>query len=132
MRQSPLLQFTSDAFKVEPGEDDSTSPEVFGKSLAIWLASKLEQQGLKVDNPIAEDLGWFIEVTIKPYKLSIVCANVDGAQDKWQVLAFMEDWLTGPRFDRNNRSETLQALFVLIEKILQQATILSDLRALND
>ncbi|QJC56353.1 hypothetical protein HC248_01658 [Polaromonas vacuolata] len=131
MRQSPLLQFTSTAFKVESGEDDMTSPDVFGKALAIWLAAELKQRGIQANYPIAEDLGWFIPVNIKPYRLSIACANVDGAIDKWQVLAFLEDWLTGPRFDRDNRVETLQALFEVIEKTLQQAPMLSDLQSLG-
>jgi hypothetical protein len=132
MRQSPLIQFTSTAFKTEPNENDATSPGVFGKALAVWLAAELKQQGIEACRPIAEDLGWFIPVNIKPYKLSIACANVDGAHDKWQVVAFVEDWVEDLRFDRNNRTETLGELFDQIKKILQQATLLSDVHTLEN
>jgi hypothetical protein len=46
MTQSPLLEFESVSFAVDPGEDEQTNPGVFGKALATWLSAPLQAGGV--------------------------------------------------------------------------------------
>ncbi|MGZ5272384.1 MAG: hypothetical protein ACXWC6_17365, partial [Ramlibacter sp.] len=75
MKQSPLLEFKSDAFTVAPGEDEATNPGVFGKSLAEWLSGELRAGGLAAGEVIAEDFGWCVPIESKPHALYVACAN---------------------------------------------------------
>ena len=68
--------FKSDLFDIEPGEDDEINPGMYGRQLANWLKSRLEQTGYEVEPVIAEDWGRCIMVSRAPFKLWVGCGNM--------------------------------------------------------
>ncbi len=68
--------FKSDLFDIEPGEDDEINPRMYGRQLAIWLRSRLEQTGYEVEPVIAEDWGRCIMVSRYPFMLWAGCGNM--------------------------------------------------------
>lgn len=69
--------FTSSIFQVEPGEDDEVNPGRYGRQLAVWLKSRLEDRGYEVEPVIAEDWGRCLMLSRKPFSLWVGCGNVD-------------------------------------------------------
>jgi len=68
--------FKSDLFEIEPGEDDEINPGIYGRQLANWLKSRLEQTGYEVEPVIAEDWGRCIVVSRAPFMLWVGCGNM--------------------------------------------------------
>src|ERR1700755_958993 len=93
MKQSPLLDFMSSAFPIEPGEDERTNPGIFGKALANWLAEQLRAQGTAAQTIIAEDFGWCIPIESEPHRLYVACASTEDEQDHWGAFVFAEGGL---------------------------------------
>jgi len=73
--ESPAFLFRSDLFRIDPGEDAETNPYCYGRSLAEWVRSKFIQLGYNVEPIIAEDWGWCVMLTRKPFMLWIACGN---------------------------------------------------------
>lgn len=67
--------FTSTQFHVQEGEEDSTNPGCFGKSLAEWLASELKTIGYSAE-VVPEDWGWCVMCARGEYLLWVGCGNV--------------------------------------------------------
>ena len=67
--------FKSELFNVEPGEDLETNPGCFGKSLAGWLASKLNGVGYATEI-IPEDWGWCVLCNHENFMLWVGCGSI--------------------------------------------------------
>ena len=70
------LWFKSDLFEVEPREDDEINPRMYGRQLAHWLKTRLEQIGYDVEPVIAEDWGRCLMVSRNPFMLWIGCGSI--------------------------------------------------------
>ena len=68
--------FKSTLFEPEPGEDRETNPLRFGKQLAEWLRDRLIENRWNVEPIIAEDWGWCLMCSRKPFALWVGCGNV--------------------------------------------------------
>jgi hypothetical protein len=68
--------FRSNRFEIEPGEDDEINPGIYGKQLAEWLKSRLEERGYKVEPIINEDWGRCLMCLRNPFMLWVGCANM--------------------------------------------------------
>ena len=68
--------FKSNLFEIEPGEDAEINPRVYGRQLANWLKSRLEEVGYDVEPVITEDWGRCIMVSREPFMLWVGCGNV--------------------------------------------------------
>lgn len=68
--------FTSNIFEITKGEDDSTNPACFGKSLAEWLCEKLKAIGYDDAEVIPEDWGWCVLCSNSEVMLWVGCGNV--------------------------------------------------------
>jgi hypothetical protein len=66
----------SDLFQVEPGEDEEINPRMYGRQLAAWLKSRLEEAGYDIEPVIAEDWGRCLMCSRKPFRLWIGCGNM--------------------------------------------------------
>jgi hypothetical protein len=73
---SPIVKFRTDFFKPIAGEDEETNPGVYGKALARWLAEKLKERGVSVDDVFGEDSFWLVDIHPKPFRLFLGCANL--------------------------------------------------------
>ncbi len=90
MEASDTVTFITTYFHVEPGEDEETNPGIYGSALAHWLSDQLCTRGVSVDSIVAEDWGRCIIVKVKPLRLNVACANLDGSTTEWRVYAFAE------------------------------------------
>jgi hypothetical protein len=111
MKQSPLLEFKSDAFAIAPGEHEATNPGVFGKALAQCLAGELRARGLAAGDVIAEDFGWCVPVESKPHALYVACASADEQSDSWRVFTFAEGGLFRRVFGKDTRDEDVARVY---------------------
>jgi hypothetical protein len=75
-KMSQSFWFKSPELKVMPGEDEETNPFRFGKSVANWIATELENNGF--DTFVCpEDWGWRIDCLDEPCPIWIGCGNMD-------------------------------------------------------
>src|ERR1044072_1854354 len=72
-----MLEFRSDAFPAEPGEEEEVNPGRYGRALARFIAEGLRGKGFEAAEPVAEDWGWQIDVANDGFALWIGCGNVD-------------------------------------------------------
>jgi hypothetical protein len=72
----PGYWFKSSSFEIEPGEDEEINPRRYGRQLANWLKSQLEQRGYEVEDIINEDWGRCLMCSRDPFMLWIACGNV--------------------------------------------------------
>jgi hypothetical protein len=78
-------EFESRKFRPYLPEDAQVNPGRYGAELAFWLSKGLAQRGVVTSYPYHEDWGWFIEyVSEDGNEYRLCCANIDGANDKWQ------------------------------------------------
>lgn len=68
--------FKSSLFDIEPGEDEETNPRIYGRQLALWLKTRLEQRGYDIEPVIAEDWGRCLMCYRDPFLLWVGCANM--------------------------------------------------------
>lgn len=80
-----LFWFTSTELEVIEGEDSETHPNRFGKSVASWIATALNERGFQTSvNP--EDWGWRVDCLDDPCPIWIGCGNVDQVDDEGNFL----------------------------------------------
>jgi len=82
------VEFRSDAFPAQPGEDEQINPGRWGKVLAEYLRSALTQRGLPGGEPFAEDWGWCIPLENEKFPLWVGCGNYEDYPDGF--LCFIE------------------------------------------
>jgi hypothetical protein len=82
------VEFRSDAFPAQPGEDDQVNPGRWGKSLADYLRAEFTARGFSGGDPYAEDWGWGVPIDNEGFPLWIGCGNYDEYPDGF--LCFIE------------------------------------------
>lgn len=122
--------FTSDLFDIDAGEDEDTNPGIYGKSLAKWLSGKFKELGYSGAEYGAEDWGWYVSCTNRPYHIFIACSNfVDcaaeydennppkGNEVVWQCFVGADrPWFRNPfrKLDVSKEAEIEGLLFKLL------------------
>ncbi len=79
-------EFTSDLFPAEPGEEELINPGRFGKKLAQFLAEGFRVRGFQVDEPGAEDWGWYIGLGGLKAPFMIGAGNMDDETNVFRVF----------------------------------------------
>jgi len=125
---SPFLAFASDAFPIEPDEDGSTNPGIFGRALAAFIADALRAEGLSPDGPIAEDFGWVLVLPATSGSLLVVCAGEDDSRRLWRVFVAAEGGWLARLLGRDRRAEDVAALLARVRGILERSGRVTDLR----
>ncbi len=121
--QTPLLAFESNAFAIEPGEDERTNPGVFGKALALWLSTELTLRGVPTRAVVAEDFGWCIEVEQRPHRLYVACANAPSSTTRWQVHAFADIGWLAKLLRREPPATPLANVFTTLRRALDELPV---------
>jgi hypothetical protein len=124
MMQSSHLEFESTAFDVSDGEDEETNPGIYGKSLALWLASQLK---ISEEDVIAEDFGWCVPAKSSPHRLYVACSSEDNRKDKWRVFVFAEGGFLARLLGRDSRAADVESQFSRIKKMLEARSDVSAL-----
>ena len=127
MRQSPRLAFTSLAFPIESGEDDATNPGIFGKALAHWLATELQERGIPAGEVIPEDFGWCLRIGARSDRLYVACASDPERRGRWRVFVFQDGSLLANLFGRGAAPDPVTDLFVTLQALLEAAPEAQDL-----
>ena len=71
------LEFRSDAFPAQPGEEELVNPGRWGRLLADYLSAELRARGFAGRGPFAEDWGWLIPLENDGFALWIGCGNIE-------------------------------------------------------
>jgi hypothetical protein len=82
------LEFRSDAFPPQRGEEEQINPGRWGKALADYLRAQLTSRGLPGGDPYAEDWGWGIPLDNAAFSLWVGCGNYEEYPDGF--LCFIE------------------------------------------
>jgi hypothetical protein len=69
------VEFRSDAFPAQPGEEEQINPGRWGKSLAAFLRTELTKAGLTGGEAYPEDWGWAIPIDNEEFRLFVGCGN---------------------------------------------------------
>ena len=56
------VEFRCANFPPYAGEEEQINPGLWGKRLAEYLVQKLSEKGIKTEEIIAEDWGWYIPI----------------------------------------------------------------------
>ena len=82
------VEFLSDSFPAEPGEDEKVNPGRWGKKLAEYLRVELDRVGLNGGEVFPEDWGWVVPIENEAFALWVGCGNRDGHPNGF--LCFVE------------------------------------------
>lgn len=121
--------FRSGSFQIEPGEDDSVNPGIYGRQLALWLKERLEDRGQAVLDVFPEDFGWCVRCQFKPFLLWVGCGSINdhesvgvftsSDQVTWHCFAVAERPLLGRLFRRYDMAPAFSRLNQLLRDILE-------------
>lgn len=123
--RSPLLNFRSSSFAVEPGEDESTNPGIFGRALAAWLGREL-LRSFDEANIVPEDFGWLVAVPHSKHSLYIACASADQSTTEWRVFVFAEGRLLARLLGKVNLEHAVDELYARVKALLLATPGISD------
>jgi hypothetical protein len=123
-----MLTFESSAFPVASGEDQKTNPEIFGRSLAEWLAKRLGERGIATNGVIAEDFGWCVAIASEPHKLFVACSSAEEQLTSWQVYAFSEGGFLNRLLGKDEAAVALAQLHGNVKDILSKEPSVSAMK----
>ncbi len=81
------LEFRSDAFPAQPGEEEEVNPGRWGRLLADYLSTELRARGFAGRGPFAEDWGWLIPLENEGFALWIGCGNIERDDEAFAVAS---------------------------------------------
>jgi hypothetical protein len=80
------VEFRSDAFPAQPGEEGKVNPGRWGKALALYLRHELLMRGFATGEPYAEDWGWAVPLQNDAFPLWVGCGNDEEHPDGFLVF----------------------------------------------
>lgn len=122
------VHFQSRKFRSYNNEDEGPNENIWGKRLAEYLATNLEQRGYKVRDTYAEDWGWAVELVHEPFRLWLGCSNLDEEPNGHRI--FIEPSKPVARVGLFKKVETTPAtekLAQALESILKEDPDISDI-----
>lgn len=81
-----MIEFTSDSFPAEPGEEEEVNPGRYGRGLARFVAAGLREKGFEAGEPFAEDWGWQVDIANDGFPLWIGCGNIEDSPNAFLVF----------------------------------------------
>ena len=121
------VTFKSDFFKPIEGEEKETNPGCYGKALAVWIEEKLRARDVSVDGVVAEDWGWLVMVSRKPFLLWIGCGNVQGSPGEWRLFVEAEPSIMQRVFKNVNPTAVVAELAEHIAQLVPTIPRVSDI-----
>jgi len=77
------VEFRSNKFPPYEGEEEQINPGLWGKRLAEYLVQKLAEKGIKTNDIIAEDWGWYVPIQNEGFRLALCCGHQYGDSDEF-------------------------------------------------
>ncbi len=131
MTNGHQLWFKTDKFEIVEGEDSETNPRRFGRQFAEWLRGILISKGYPVEEVIAEDWGWCVMCSRKPFMLWVGCGNVQdyettkpsdpipkGSDVTWTCYVTAEPPILARLFKRVDTTSAVEKLFEQVRSAL--------------
>ena len=115
------VEFRSDRYPADEGEEELINPGLWGRRLAEFLCLKLPAHGFRTAEPVAEDWGWHIDVANHDFALSIGCGHYQEYPDGF--LCFIEPHIPYVRkfLRKVDTRERVAALQRALDSILVEA-----------
>ena len=113
-----FAEFKSNKFPPYDGEQEQINPGLWGKRLAEYFVAKLPQFGISAAEPIAEDWGWYLPVTVQGTQLALCCGHQDGDDDEFLVFTEPSQPVTRKLFKKIDVTVPLTQLTRSVEAIL--------------
>jgi len=82
------VEFRSSKFPPYDGEEEEINPGLWGKRLAEYLVHKLAEKGIKTEEMVGEDWGWYVPIPNEGFRLALCCGHQNGDDD--QFLCFTD------------------------------------------
>ena len=127
------LEFSSTSFPIVKGEEEETNEGIFGKSLALFIAKELQQNGYAT-SVAAEDWGWMVELTPNQESLKfspwVGCSNLD--KDQWLVQIHPSTPYVRKFFNKIDVQPTIAQIANLFEQALVKGAAVTNLRWWSD
>jgi hypothetical protein len=122
--------FESDAFNTTVSKPEFVRPDNYGDDVVLWLAGRLRERGVPVDesDPSQEDHGWYVTFGTdrESHDAVVVYAPTETAS-RWLLCVERSLGIFGTMFGRRTRA-VLPAAVDLIESILRDAPEVRNLR----
>jgi hypothetical protein len=122
------VEFRSDAFPAEPGEEEKINPGRWGAALARYLRQELSTQGFSVKEPYAEDWGYAVEIDNPEFNLWIGCGNYEEYPDGFLCFIVPDKPIIWKRFRRIDTRARVDAIAEALEIVLRKPPGVRDLR----
>lgn len=118
------LWVTTDRFEATTPGEHFINPRCFGEDFANWLHSRLKERGYDVSDPIQEDFGWVLLVTVVDRKFTISVGIMDESigqtPAQWCIAVAYEKPLNPFRsWFKSPPTESLEVLFKDVRSALE-------------
>ncbi|MBL8525820.1 MAG: hypothetical protein JNN20_19225 [Betaproteobacteria bacterium] len=126
------LEFRSNAFPAQDGEDELVNPGRWGKLLADYLRAELDLVNLSGGEPFAEDWGWLVPIDNEEFDLWVGCGNYEEYADGF--LCFIEPSKPFVRkfFRKIETTKRVEQVAVALETALRKHSDVRDLKWWTD
>ncbi len=111
-------EFRSSKFPPYEDEEEQLNPGVWGRRLAEYLVDNLTSHGMRVEQIIAEDWGWYIPLEIDGVRLAVCCGHQDGGAEEFVVFTDPSGPTVRRGFRRVDVTQQLTALTDALAAIL--------------
>lgn len=112
------INFKTNFFRPEAGEEEQTNPGRFGYALAAWIEEQLRRRGVETECVIPEEFGWIVSVSRRPVELWLGCCNAEGSTSEWRVFSVAELPLTQRLFRRADPEPAFEEICRHIDAIV--------------
>lgn len=122
------VEFRSDRFPSDEGEEEKLGSGIWGHRLAEFLRDELGKQGFELGEPIAEDWGWYLDVASQPFAMTIGCGHYQEYPDGYLCFIEPHEPFVRKFLKKIDTREGVAALQVAIDRVLNEADGIRDKR----
>lgn len=120
------VAFRSAKFPPYEDEEEQINPGIWGKRLAEFLVQKLSERGIKTEEIIAEDWGWYIPIQNDGFRLAICCGHQYGDDDEFLCFTDPGTPVMKKLFKRIDATAQLTELTEAMQQIFSSDTDITD------
>ncbi len=121
------VTFTNNVFETKTPQENFINPCCFGEDCANWLADRLKEKGLAVDEVIQEDWGWIFAVTVAGYDFWLGVSSLEDEENRW--LLFCESRLSlFKKMIGKSDEETQRQVCSTVDEILKGTPHISEVQ----
>jgi hypothetical protein len=113
-----MVEFRSNKFPPYEGEQEQINPGLWGKRLAEYLIAKLAAKGIKTEEPVAEDWGWYIPIPNEGFRLGLACGHQSGDDDEFLCFTDPDKPIVKKLFRKIDATSQLTRLTTALQDIL--------------